>query len=373
MLQNKIYQNFFIEIIKIFLTILLGLSILAFTVRAVNFLDLIVYSGYPVSVYFQYSTLNLFGIIPKFIPLAFLLTLIIFILKHLEDKEFVILWTSGVRKLDVINLIFSISLFILFFHLLFSTIITPFALNKSRLILSNDKLNNFLPTIRPQQFNDSFTGFTFFVEKKSNTKLENIFIYDTGNNLKKFTSNTSKNKKTSIISKSGIVKESKLFLFSGQIINSEYETNESDKVKFDKLIIDLSDLNTTTIKTPKLQETSTISLLSCFKNKKLNKICESENKEIIPTLNRRIVVPFYIPALTIICSLLFLRGKNFYINKISIFFYSFVILLFTELALRYTGLSNLMKISFIAFPFIIIGLVYSFLYLKLSKKQFINE
>ena len=86
----------------------------------------------------------------------------------------------------------------------FSTIITPFALNKSRLILSNDKLNNFLPTIRSQQFNDSFKGFTFFVEKKSDSKLENIFIYDTGNNLKKFSSNTSKNKKTSIISQRGL-------------------------------------------------------------------------------------------------------------------------------------------------------------------------
>ena len=61
MLQNKIYQNFFVEIIKIFLTILLGLSILAFTVRAVNFLDLIVYSGYPVTVYFQYSFLTYLG------------------------------------------------------------------------------------------------------------------------------------------------------------------------------------------------------------------------------------------------------------------------------------------------------------------------
>ena len=369
MLQNKIYQNFFIEIIKIFLTILLGLSILAFTVRAVNFLDLIVYSGYPVTVYFQYSILNLFGIVPKFIPLSFLLTLVIFILKHLEDKEFIILWTSGVRKLDVVNLIFCISIFILFLHLFFSTIITPFALNKSRLILSNDKLNNFLPTIRSQQFNDSFKGFTFFVEKKSDSKLENIFIYDTGNNLKKFSSNTSKNKKTSIISQSGVVKESKLFLFNGQIINSEYETNESDKIKFDKLIIDLSDLNTTTIKTPKLQETSTVSLLSCFiKKNSEKKICKTENKEIVPTLNRRIIVPFYIPALTIICSLLLLREKKFHLNKISIFLYSFVILLFTELALRYTGLSNFMKISFIILPFIIIGLTYTFLLFKLSNK-----
>ena len=81
MLQNKIYQNYITEILKNFFTILLGLSAIAWTVRAVNFLDLIVESGYSISNYFQYSFLNLFGILTKFIPLDFLLSLIIFIVK----------------------------------------------------------------------------------------------------------------------------------------------------------------------------------------------------------------------------------------------------------------------------------------------------
>ena len=98
MVQNKIYQNFFIEIFKTFLMILFGLSLIALTVRAVSFLDLIVENGYPVTTYFKYSLLNLFGIAPKFIPLSFLLSLTLFVLKHIQDSEFVILWTSGVKK-----------------------------------------------------------------------------------------------------------------------------------------------------------------------------------------------------------------------------------------------------------------------------------
>ena len=58
MLRNKIYQNFIIEIAKTFFVILFGLSIIALTVRAVSFLDLIVDSGYPVRIYFKYSFLN---------------------------------------------------------------------------------------------------------------------------------------------------------------------------------------------------------------------------------------------------------------------------------------------------------------------------
>ena len=109
MLQNKIYRNFFIEIIKTFFVILFGLSLIALTVRSVSFLDLIVENGYPVNTYFKYSLLNLFGIAPKFIPLSFLISLSIFVIKHIQDSEFVILWTSGVQKIRIINLFFMIS------------------------------------------------------------------------------------------------------------------------------------------------------------------------------------------------------------------------------------------------------------------------
>ena len=98
MLQNKIYQNYLSEILKTFLVILLALSLIALTVRAVSFLELIVDSGYLLSTYFKYSILNILGIIPKFIPLSFLIALVIFLIKHKQDSEFVILWTSGIKK-----------------------------------------------------------------------------------------------------------------------------------------------------------------------------------------------------------------------------------------------------------------------------------
>ena len=143
MLQNKIYQNFILEILKTFLIILFGLSIIALTARAVNFLDLMVDSGYPIKTYFFYCILNLFGIAPKFIPLSFLIAITIFILKHINDSEFIILWSSGVKKIQIVNLFFFTSIIILIFNLLLSIFLTPVALNKSRQILSQDQLNSF--------------------------------------------------------------------------------------------------------------------------------------------------------------------------------------------------------------------------------------
>ena len=58
------------------------------------------------------------------------------------------------------------------------------ALKKSRYLLNKENFASFLPTVRIQQFSDSFKGFTFFVEKKKNDKIENVFIHDKSNVLK---------------------------------------------------------------------------------------------------------------------------------------------------------------------------------------------
>ena len=313
MLQNKIYQNFIKEILKTFFVILLGLTLIAWTVRAVNFLDLIVESGYSVSNYFQYSFLNLFSILTKFIPLAFLLSLIIFIVKQIQEKEFIILWTSGVKKIKVVNLFFLVSCFVLILYLFFSTLVTPLALNKSRSIISQNNYNSFLPTIRIQQFSDSFEGFTFIVEKKIKNNIEKVFIHDNSNTLKNLTSEQDENSSTTIVAENGVVEEKKMILFNGQIISSRRNNSKNEIIKFEQLNIDLKSLQTGTIKQPKLQETSTLKLLQCI-NDSVNKSeinCkENTKKEITTVLNRRIVLPLYIPIIALLCSFLLIKTKT---------------------------------------------------------------
>ena len=369
MLQNKIYQNYSLEILKTFLMILMGLTLIALTVRAVNFLDLIVENGYLVSTYFHYSILNLFGIIPKFIPLSFLVTLTLFTVKHTQDSELVILWTSGVKKIQVINLFFILSIFVLVFYLILSTFVTPLALNKSRSLLSNNNFNTFLPTVKSQQFTDSFEGLTFIVERKMGNEIENIFLNDRGNNLSNLTPDISQPGTTTIVAKNGVIKDLKMFLFNGQIISTSKQ-NETKIIKFEQLNIDLSIFNTTAIKKPKIQETSTLNLFSCFTLNNLNKkICSDQfKKEAIPNLNRRVVLPFYIPVLALISALILLKSNNFFLGKTSVFIYGFLILVISELSIRYTGLSNLVLFIFLIAPFVIISSLYTLFFYNLSIK-----
>ena len=261
------------------------------------------------------------------------------------------------------------------FYLFLSTIVTPFLLNKSRQVLSQNQFNSFLPTVRSQQFSDSFTGFTFIVEKKFDNEIKNIFLHDTGNNLKNLSSNTKKNYDNIIIAEKGAIEEKKMFLFNGQIISSNREKSENDIIEFDQLSIDLSNLATTTIKSPKLQETSTIKLLSCFhKDFYFNReLCTAAKQEIIPTLNRRIIMPLYIPIISLICCFLLLKDKKYYFNKIFIYFYSFSVVLFTELTVKFTGINFFLKYFFSIFPFFLIFIIYFLLNNNFSKEYKIHE
>jgi len=376
MLQNKIYQNFIKEILKTFLVILFGLSIIAWTVRAVNFLDLIVESGYSIDIYFQYSFLNLFSIFTKFIPLSFLIALVVFIIKQIQENEFIILWTSGVEKLKLANLFFTISLIVLFFYLIFSIFITPYALNKYRLLLSKDGFNSFLPTVRVQQFSDSFKGFTFIVEKKFKNEIKNVFIHDNGNTLKNITTNQSDSSSTTIIANEGIIEEKKMVLFNGQILTTDKSNLKNSIIKFEQLSVDLKNLTTDTIKLPKFQERPTISLLKClmstFDNQILN--CnKNSKKEMTTVLNRRVILPFYLPILALICSFLLLKKrskKNLFLNKYSIFTICFLILLSAEISIRYTGISKIIGVLFIATPVILIPIIYLLLMISLSRETY---
>ena len=108
-----------IEIFKTFFTIIFGLTLIALTVRSVNFRSYSRKWLFITNIYFGYSFLNIFGItIINFVPLAFLL-IIILITRH-NNSEFIILWFNGI-KIIIVNLLllssFIVVIFICFFNI----------------------------------------------------------------------------------------------------------------------------------------------------------------------------------------------------------------------------------------------------------------
>ena len=166
MLTNKIQKYIFKDIIKNFLTILLTFTAIAWTVRAVNFLDLIIEDGFNPYIYFKYSILNLSAILSRFTPLSFLIGLLLTIIKLEKHQEFLILWISGLKKIKIANTFILISIIITLIQFLMTFYLNPFLLSKSRILLKTQEDKEISSVLRSNNFNDSFKGITFYIEKK---------------------------------------------------------------------------------------------------------------------------------------------------------------------------------------------------------------
>ncbi len=378
MVKNKIYKYITFELAKTFILILFSLSLIAWTVRAVNFLDLIVDSGYSTSTYFAYSLLNLTNIMTKFISLSFLLALILTIIRLERQNELIVLWTSGVAKFKITNLFFYISLIVLLIYLLFSTIITPTALNKSRTLIKKSGVDTVTNLLKPNSFGDTFKGLTFYIEEKKDNIVKNIFIKDDGNNLNNLLPEKSSSKNKTIIAEKGMVEKNKIILEKG-VIQSYEADNTVRIIHFNKTLLNFENLDNRVIKDVKIQETSTLKILKCLKDyyykeltDKYEKNCPKNNIAIvIENFSRRIVMPLYIPLVSIVISFILIYSKNKkskLMNRYTFGVLSFFLLLSSELLVRYSGITKINFYIYLLIPFISLPILYLILINKFKSE-----
>ena len=373
MLKNKIYNHIINEILKNFLTILLTFTAIAWTVRAVNFLDLMIEDGFSAGIYFKYSLLNISTIITRFIPLSFLLALTITIAKFERQKELLILWTAGLSKIKITYVLFGIAFFIALVQIFLSLIINPFALNKSRSILRDTDTKQVNSILKSNDFSDTFKGVTFYIEKKnSNDELINIFIKDRNGSLNTLVSEAEGSKNTTIIAKRGFVERKKLILFEG-IIQTLNKKNEIKNVNFEKTELSMGSFTTRTIVKPKVQETSSYKLFQCLLNTDTSIIIQNcsltdNKKSATEALARRLGMPLYIPLISVITSFLLIykkKKKYNFLRKYIIFVFGFLVLIFAEIILKYTGFSLLNFSLYFFLPLVLFLMLYLILLKKL--------
>ena len=346
MLKNKIYNYIFIDIIKNFLTILITFTLIAWTVRAVNFLDLMIEDGFSLNIYAKYSLLNITTIASRFVSLSFLLALIISIIKFEKQQELLILWINGLNKIKIANIFLFIGFIICIFQLILTTVINPTLLNKSRALLRETESKQINSILKSNDFSDAFKSVTFYIEEKNkNNELINIFIQDNNGSLQTMLNEIGDSTNTTIVAKKGIIRDQKLILNDG-LIQTLNRKKEIKNINFERTELSIENFNSRTIIQPKIQETSSLALISCFVKDKTNNlsICPYEkNYEIaLETISRRIASPLYIPLISIIISflLIYKKEKKFiFLKKYFLFTVVFLILIFTEILGRFSGIS----------------------------------
>jgi len=375
MFSNKIYRHFFGELSKYFFLVLFTLSIIVWAVQAVNFLDLIVEDGHAVSVYLNYSLLNISKILTKFIPLSFLLALFLTILKFEEDREFMILWTAGLNKMNVVNFFLMVSILVTVLQLVFAAVINPNVLNYSRGLIRSSNLDFVSSIIKTNQFNDTVEGLTIYIqEKDENDLMKNIFIRDDNQVLKGLESSKDASNLT-IYAKTGKIEKrgSNYLSLENGTIQTQNKDEDIQSINFKKTRLLLQGMKTKGIIQPKIQETSSQILMQCLfiENEKTQLLNCPKKKSKIDTLaeiNRRFGMPLYIPFIASLCSFLLIsrnesKRKGFY--KYLYFGLAFISLIMAEILVRYSGKSFTYTYIYYLLPIFSVPVLYFILLKKI--------
>ena len=362
----------------IFFTISLFFAALVIWIfQAVNHLDIMIEDGRDHLTYIKFTLLIFPKVIVKLLPFIFFLSFVYIITKYELDNELIIFWNFGVSKISVINFFFKFSLVLVIFQIFLTSIIVPATQDKARSYLRNSSIDLIENLIKPRTFNDAIKNLTIYSDKKNEDGYFTEIYIKSGSGINNFQITYAK--KGKFINNA----EKQIFdLYNGETIS--VINDKITNLKFKRSYLNLSDIETNTTTYKKTQEVSTLNLFKCYKNiynknfidlSKDLKIenCRTDNiSNILKEFHKRITIPLYIPALMLICLLVITKSKennNYTLYRFKIFLIGLVIIILSELSIRYVETNIFNNAIIFLIPLIIILYLYLTFYFKFNFKE----
>ena len=378
-MKKILFRKLLLDCMTFFVIALICSSVVIWVFQAVNFLDIMIEDGRDFLVYINFSLLNFPKIFSKLFPFVLFFSLFYVTGKYEQNNELMIFWNFGVNKIRVVNFFLKFSLILLFIQITFTALIVPKSQELARFFLKDSKVNVFGNFIKKQKFNDTIKGVTIFSESKdSEGNLYNLY-------LKKEIDDSNFQ---ITYAKRGVFKDINgtpiLVLYDGDTISQK--NDEITNLSFSKSDFILKSLETNTTTYAKTQEISTFDLFRCvrvlynldFNNKKdsYKKIpnCSIKNiQNILKEFYKRLIIPLYIPILTLIPFMLIILSKeNSNYNKLKIltFLIGLITVIFSETTIRFISDTIMPNMKIAAIPLLLFIILYIiFLYnFKFFKK-----
>ncbi len=372
-MEKLIFRKFSKDHAIFFLYIAISISLIVWVIQAVNFLDIVSEDGHSFRIYFLYTILNLPKIFSRILPFIFFISMFYIIIKYENNNELIIFWTTGIKKIEFVNTIIKLSLIYLLIQLCLTSYIVPKTQDEARSYIRASELDFFPGLIKEKKFIDPVSGLTIFVNKKSSDgTFEKIFLKD----------KLSNNKYQIIYAKKGKIVNFEnanfLVLQKGKVISND--GRDLTVFNFEKTEFNLSKYATKTTTHPKVQEINSDILFSCILSLKKNEIpselfeeyfaCNEKNsKNMKQELFKRIVIPFYLPLISLFAAMLIIRSKDHYSYnqfKILLFLCGTITIIFSEVSIRYSGVSELISLIFMIVPISLFILTYFLLSIRLK-------
>ena len=372
-MKKILFRKLLRDYLSFFLIALVSSSVIIWVFQAVNYLDIMIEDGRDYMVYVNYSLLNFPKIISRLFPFVLFFSLFYVTLKYENNNELIIFWNFGVHKIDLTNFVIKISIFLMIIQILLASIIVPKAQDAARDFLRTSSINFFENFIKPQKFNDTIKGVTIYSERKDvDGKMYNLYLKTQNQDGFQIT-----------YAKEGIFKEFNkipvLILFDGETITggSSGITNFS----FSKSDFPLNNFKTNSTTYIKTQEVSSLHLYRClssiYLSNKKNPDSSIENctfkniKNIFKEVYKRLIIPFYIPLLSLIVLILILSSKenpDYYKYKIFTFMFGLFFIIFSETTIRLISEDLSKNILIVILPYISFLILYLFIFKNLKLK-----
>ena len=371
-MKKILFRKLLIDYLTFAFFALISTSLVIWVFQAVNYLDIMIEDGRDYVVYLKFSLLNFPKIVSKILPFILFFSIFYVTVKYELNNELIIFWNFGVHKMQIINFIFLVSIFLMFLQIFLASLVVPVTQDSARSFLRSSSVNFYENFIKPQKFNDTIRGVTIYSEgKNTDGKLQNLYIKrELKNNEYQIT-----------YAKSGEFKEISntpvLVLYNGATITTK--NKDHSNISFSKSDFVLSNIETNTTTYIKTQEISSNKLIKCilmfYKSNKFAtdvENCSSKNfYNILKEFYKRFIIPIYIIILSLIPFFLILLSKesqNYNRIRLFTFLVGFAVIIFSETTIKFISSSIIQNIILSIIPIFLFFLIYIFFYFKFKMK-----
>jgi len=365
-MKKILFRKLLTDYLSFFFVALLSVSIIIWVFQAVNFLDIMIEDGRDYLIYIKYSLLNFPKIFSRLFPFVLFFSLFYVTIRYENNNELIIFWNFGINKITIINFIFKASLLLFLIQIILTSIIVPKSQKLAKSYIRSSNVNFLGNFVKPQKFNDTIKGVTIYTDQKDESgNLSNLY-------LKK---KIDKNNFQVTYAKKGVFKEINnrplLILYNGETITTK--NNKITNFSFSKSDFSLNNLKTNTTTYIKMQEISTLDIIRCLdfiyelnlfnKFKKIDRCSSANTKNFIKEFYKRLIIPFYIPILSLIPFLLLISSKentNYFRLKFLIFLLGVIAVIFSETTIRLISNSYIDNFALLILPIFLILILYLF-------------
>ncbi len=375
-MKKILFRKLLLDYLTFAFLALISTGLVIWVFQAVNYLDIMIEDGRDYLVYLKFSLLNFPKILSKILPFVLFFSIFYVTTKYELNNELIIFWNFGIHKMQIVNFIFIVSIFLMLIQIFLASIIVPNSQDLARSFLRSSTVNFYENFIKPQKFNDTIRGVTIYSDgKDEGGKLKNLYIKrELKNNEYQIT-----------YAKSGEFKEisntTVLVLYNGATISGK--DKDHSNISFSKSDFVLSNLETNTTTYKKTQEISSYKLFKCiitfYKSNKFTQDvenCSIKNfHNILKEFYKRFIIPIYIILLSLIPFIIIIFSKenpNYHKIRLLTFLIGFGVIIFSETTIKFISNSIMKNIVLSLIPVALVMLIYVFFYFRF-KANFKNS